>query len=197
MSIFRKAEQSPYDLSELTILVVEDSHYMQSLIISMLNAFGVGDIMACSDAHEAIDLLRVTQARRKSHYVTDIDIVLTDWIMPKGSGQVLLEWIRHNEDDAIRFLPVIVVSAYTTEKLVSLARNYGANETLTKPVSGIGLASRICSVIDRARPFVSADNYFGPDRRRKNIEFDGPEKRKILPEHIELSDFTSEGQKHG
>lgn len=193
MSIFQAEEVSPYDLSELTILLVEDSTYMQSLMISMLKAFGVGDIMACSDAHEAIDLLKVTQARRKSRYVTNIDIVLTDWLMPKGSGKELVEWIRSQKDDSIRFLPVIVVSAYTTEKVVSVARECGANETLVKPISGVGLASRICAVIDQARPFVATEDYFGPDRRRKDVEFKGPDKRVISRSQMKLTQDRSEG----
>ena len=193
MSVFEQDEASPYDLSEFTILLVEDSHYMQSLMISMLKAFGVGDIMACSDAHEAIDLLKVTQARRKSRYVTNVDIVLTDWLMPKGSGEVLLKWIRSQKEDAIRFLPVIVVSAYTTEKLVSIARNLGANETLVKPISGNGLASRICSVIDRARPFVSVPDYFGPDRRRQEVEFAGPDRRKTTQKEVKVTHDRTEG----
>ncbi|MCB1531943.1 MAG: response regulator [Alphaproteobacteria bacterium] len=187
MSIFKKDEPVLYDLSEMTILLVEDSHYMQSLMILMLKAFGVGDIMACSNAQEAIDILKVTQARRKSRYVTNVDIVLTDWLMPAGPGEDLLKWIRSHKDDSIRFLPVVVVSAYTTEKVVSRARDLGANETLVKPVSGKGLASRICAVIDKARPFVSIDDYFGPDRRRQSLEFEGPDRRMIKQEQVKVT----------
>lgn len=193
MSVFKQEEASPYDLSEFTILLVEDSPYMQSLMISMLKAFGVGDIMACNDAHEAIDLLKVTQARRKSRYVTNVDIVLTDWLMPKGSGAVLLEWIRSQRDDAVRFLPVVVVSAYTTGKVVSVARDMGANETLVKPISGLGLASRICAVIDKARPFVSIPDYFGPDRRRQDMEFSGPDRRKTTRQDMKLTQDEAGG----
>lgn len=177
---------SPYDLSNLTLLVVEDSPYMQSLIASMLKSFGVGDIMACEDAKEAIDLLTITQARKKSRFVTNVDIVLTDWLMPKGSGKELLHWIRRHEENAIRFLPVIVVSGYATVGLSNMARDMGANELLVKPVSGMGLASRICSVIDNPRPFVSVPDYFGPDRRRQAMEFKGPDQRVMKPELIEV-----------
>lgn len=185
ISLFKK-DPLPYDLSNFTILIVEDSTYMQSLMSSMLKAFGVGDILACESAKEAIDLLTVTQASKKSRHLTNVDIVLTDWLMPKGSGKDLLHWIRNHEKDPVRFLPVIVVSGYTTEYITSAARDLGANEILVKPVSGTGLASRICSVIDNPRPFIKVPSYFGPDRRRQEIPYNGTERRITKAEEIQV-----------
>ena len=179
-------DKPAYDLSNFTILIVEDSSYMQSLMTSMLNVFGVGDIMTCDNGMEAQELLTITQARRKSRYITDVDIVLMDWLMPKGSGKELLQWIRGHEDDAVRFLPVVVVSGYTTELVTAMTRDCGANETLVKPVSGNALASRICSVIEEPRPFVDAPDYFGPDRRRQEMPYKGRDKRVMEAERIEV-----------
>jgi CheY-like chemotaxis protein len=174
-----------YNLSNFTVLVVEDSLYMQTLISSMLKVFGVGDIVVCSDATEAQDLLTIMQARSQSRYVNSVDIVLTDWLMPNGSGSDLLTWIRNNEKDSIRFLPVIVVSGYTTEKLTNEARGMGANETLVKPISGNLLASRICTVIDNPRPFIRSSNFFGPDRRRQETLIEGQDRRTAKPNIVE------------
>ncbi len=174
-----------YDLSNFTILVVEDSTYMQDLITSMLKIFGVGDILNCGDAKEAIDLLTITQARTKSRYINNVDIILTDWLMPDGSGKDLLQWIRNNDKDSIRFLPIIVVSGYTTEKITNETRDLGAHETLVKPISANSLASRICSVIDNPRKFIKAPNYFGPDRRRQQVPYSGEDQRITAPKIVE------------
>tara|TARA_R110002124_G_scaffold233406_1_gene398667 strand:- start:23193 stop:23762 length:570 start_codon:yes stop_codon:yes gene_type:complete len=174
-----------YNLSNFTVLVVEDSLYMQTLISSMLKVFGVGDIVVCSDGVEARELLTIMQARSQSRYVNSVDIVLTDWLMPNGSGSELLEWVRNNEKDSIRFLPMVVVSGYTTEKLTHEARDLGANETLVKPISGNLLAARICSVIDNPRPFIRSSNFFGPDRRRQQTLIDGEDRRKSRPNIVE------------
>lgn len=176
----------PYDLSNFTIMVVEDSVYMQNLMASMLKVFGVGDIVLCSDSHEAKDLLTIMQARSQSRYVNSVDILLTDWLMPSGSGKDLLEWVRNNSRDSIRFLPIIVISGFTTEKLTNDSRDLGANETLVKPISGNTLASRICSVIDNPRPFIQAPNFFGPDRRRQILPFSGSERRSQSPNIVEM-----------
>ena len=185
MPIFEK-KQLPYDLSNFTILVVEDSEYMQTLITSMLKVFGVGEILACANAKEAIDLLTILQASKKSKYLTSVDIVLTDWLMPKGNGEELLRWIRSSERDNIRFLPIIVISGYTTQYIATKARDLGANETLVKPISGTSLAARICSVIDNPRPFVKSPGYFGPDRRRQELPFDGAERRVMEMEIVQI-----------
>lgn len=177
MSSLFQSTPEPYDLSNFTILLVEDSEYMQSLTSEMLKVFGVGDILRCNDAHEAIDLITITNARKSSRYIDKIDIVLTDWLMPKGSGDELIKWIRNNEDPDIRFLPIIVVSGYTTKELTHKTRDMGINEMLVKPISGKLLASRICSVIDHPRSFIQTKNYFGPDRRRQDLPYNGEDRR--------------------
>lgn len=191
VSLFDNKPQ-PYDLSNFTVLVVEDSVYMHSLISSMLKVFSVGDIMVSEGGKDAIDLLTVTQARTKSRYISHVDIVLMDWLMTKGSGEELLQWIRGHEKDEIRFLPVIVVSGYTTEYITNKARDMGANEILVKPVSAAGLASRISSVIENPRPFIKVPDYFGPDRRRQEMPYKGRERRVIDVEKIRVEDVKSE-----
>lgn len=191
ISLFDNKPQ-PYDLSNFTVMIVEDSIYMHSLMSSMLKVFGVGDIMVCEGAHDAIDLLKVTQARTKSRYINRVDIVLMDWLMAKGSGEELLQWIRAHEKDSVRFLPVIVVSGYTTEVITSSARDMGAHEILVKPVSGNSLASRICAVIDHPRPFIKVPDYFGPDRRRKEMKYKGSDRRVMQTDKIQVKHVTED-----
>ncbi|PCK00652.1 MAG: response regulator [Zetaproteobacteria bacterium] len=177
----------PYNLSNFSILLVEDSIYLQTLTSEMLRVFGVGDILTCANAKEATDLLTIAQARTSSRYVSKIDILLTDWLMPNGDGKDLLNWVRTHENDAIRFLPIIVVSGFTTERLTNSTRDLGANEILVKPISGKLLASRICSIIDHPRPFIDAPNFFGPDRRRQDVEFIGEDRRNTSSYVVETN----------
>jgi DNA-binding response OmpR family regulator len=153
-------------------------------MVQMLKIFGVGEIMACSNVNEAKDLLTAISASKRSRYLKAIDIVLLDWLMPGDTGDVLLQWLRKNPHDSLRFLPVIVVSGYTTEYIAARARDLGAHETLVKPISGTGLASRICAVIENPRPFIKAPGFFGPDRRRKKDDYNGVERRKVNPDEI-------------
>lgn len=191
MPIFNKQPQ-PYDLSNLSILIVEDSLYIQNLLTQMLKIFGVGDIMTCSNVKEAKDLLTAVQATKKSRYLRSVDIILMDWLMPGENGDALLRWIRSHHSDTIRFLPIIVISGYTTEYIAHRSRDLGAHESMVKPISGSGLAGRICSVIEHPRPFIKSPDFFGPDRRRKNVPYESKERRKTKPDEIVVKHARSE-----
>jgi len=186
-SIIKKEDKITYDLSNLNILLAEDSAPMQTLISSMLRSFGVGDVLVCSGGNEAMNLLKVTQARRKAHDIKGIDIILTDWLMPDGSGVELIKWIRNHEDEEIKYLPIILTSGYTTQKVITTARDLGAHESLVKPISGIMLAHRILSVIDEPRPFYRTPTFFGPDRRRQDLPFEGQDRRKTEEDDIKVN----------
>ena len=56
------------------------------------------------------------------------------------------------------------------------ARDHGVSEYLAKPITATGVYYRIRSLIENNRPFIRPD-FFGPDRRRRRREFEGPERR--------------------
>lgn len=175
-----------YSLKAFNILLVEDYEFLQQLIVGMLKSFGVGGITVCPSGNDAKGLLQVLAASRSSD-VKMVDIVLTDWMMPDGNGAELVKWIRNNKEDKIKFLPVILVSAFTDKNTIITARDVGANEALVKPVSGEALASRVLNVINNPRPFIQSPDFFGPDRRRKTQKFKGEEKRTTTAEEIKVN----------
>jgi DNA-binding response OmpR family regulator len=58
------------------------------------------------------------------------------------------------------------------------ARDAGVHEYLAKPISARSLYSRINKIIAEPREFVQTKTFFGPDRRRRAVSFNGPERRK-------------------
>lgn len=180
----KQRAQVTYSLKNFTILLAEDYEFMQNLIGGMLRAFGVGNIMVCGSGREAIELLQITESQSRSGNIKGIDLILADWMMPDGSGLELIDWVRNHKSDRIRFTPLILVSAFTSEDVIIAARDHGANEALVKPVSGEKVAARILSVIDTPRPFVKTATYFGPDRRRKDKPFNGEDRRIMTAEKI-------------
>jgi DNA-binding NtrC family response regulator len=76
-------------------------------------------------------------------------------------------------------VPVIVMTGYAAAPRVAQARDKGITEFLVKPFTANELARRITYVIDAPRDFVETAEFFGPDRRRrKAIDYQGPERRK-------------------
>ncbi|WP_041793742.1 response regulator [Micavibrio aeruginosavorus] len=171
-----------YTLRDFSVLVVEDYDFMQGLISSMLKAFGVGNITVCANAREAQTMLNMSCVSGGA--VRPIDMVLTDWMMPGGSGRDLIRWMRDHKNEHIKFMPVILVSAFTSEETIFAARDMGANEILVKPLSGEKLANRLLGIIDHPRPFVKAPSYFGPDRRRRIKDIRGKCRRVLTAEKM-------------
>lgn len=185
-NVRQASKSNTYSLKNFSILLVEDFEFLQQLIVGMLRAFGVGNIIVCSSGEEAQGLLSI-MASAKSGDVKMVDIVLVDWMMPEGSGEQLIKWVRNHKNDKIKFMPLILLSAFTSETVVRAARDFGANEALVKPVSGEKMAMRVLSVIDHPRPFIKAPTFFGPDRRRKDIVWKKEERRRTEPESIKVN----------
>ena len=58
------------------------------------------------------------------------------------------------------------------------AREAGVNEFLAKPLTARGVIERLHQAVENPRPYVRSDDYFGPDRRRRNdANYKGPFRR--------------------
>ena len=165
-----------YDLNGVRVLVAEDSDFMRSLITDILSELSVGEVIAVNNGEAAKEQIQKTA--RGDISIPMFDLIFSDWAMKPVDGLSFLKWVRTHENPDIRFMPFIMVSAYSTLDWVTLARDAGVTEFLTKPVSVRTIVSRLSSVIEKPRAFVKSTQYFGPDRRRRNVEFQGDERRR-------------------
>lgn len=166
-----------YDLSKLSVLLVEDSAFMRELMVALLENLDIGEVVTTNNGEDAISELLKSTNNGEDDYST-FDVVISDWAMKPMNGLDLLKWIRSNEHEAIKFMPFVMLTAYSTMDWVTEARDWGATEFLTKPVSAKAVAKRLLTVIERPRPFIRTVDYFGPDRRRQKLPFDGEDRRK-------------------
>ncbi|MBU0799495.1 MAG: response regulator [Alphaproteobacteria bacterium] len=180
MSQVKKRDKA-YDLSTFRVLIVEDFPFIASILSSSLSEMGVGKAMTAPDGVVGKERILNFNAVQSSQ---NIDVAIIDWFMPELPGLELLQWIRSHKSDTIKFLPVIICSAYASRELVEQSRDAGANEVIVKPVSAAKLAQRILHVIDNPRPYVRTAEFFGPDRRRKVEPQRGEDRRKTKPEDI-------------
>jgi two-component system chemotaxis response regulator CheY len=76
-------------------------------------------------------------------------------------------------------VPIIMITGHTEKQRVEAARDVGVTEFLAKPITAHNLFARIAEIVERPRAFVRCDSYFGPDRRRRQIDdYAGPWRRK-------------------
>ncbi|MCE7734062.1 MAG: response regulator [Candidatus Heimdallarchaeota archaeon] len=101
------------------VLVCDDSSYMRSKIIQLLNQMGHEVIGEASDGESALE----------KYYSLHPDIMTLDVIMPKKHGiDVLKELIESDP-----FAQVVLVSAVTHQPLIMKGLKIGALNFITKP----------------------------------------------------------------
>jgi two-component system, chemotaxis family, chemotaxis protein CheY len=159
---------STYDFTKVRALVIDDSVFVRRVTKTILRSFGVTSVIEASSGAEALDLLSYAQ----------MDLVICDLEMaPVGGIEFVKRMRRESEQNA--FVPVIVMTAHTDAASIYAARDAGATEFLAKPVSPRALADRIAAVVERPRPFVRNDSFFGPDRRRRQSPLPGSPQRRV------------------
>ena len=157
-----------YTFKNASVLVIDDMQPMLSLVSSLLKIFGFDDVITAHDA---------TQGYKK--FLTyNPDLVITDWLMEPYDGTELIKKIRTDPMSPNKFVPIIMMSGYSHRMRVEHARDSGVTEFMVKPFRAKDLYARIEQLIERPRQFVDAEQYFGPDRRRKKPkEYVGPFRR--------------------
>jgi len=123
-------------MSMATILIVDDEPAIRDLVDITLDLAGYKSISA-SNAHEAL----VSVIDKKP------DLVLLDWMLPGGSGIDLARRLRRDEITAA--IPIIMLTAKTSEDNKVQGLNVGVDDYVTKPFSPRELVARIKTVLRR------------------------------------------------
>jgi CheY-like chemotaxis protein len=166
-------------MSGLNVLVADSNQYMLKIIRAMLRGFGISNIREASDGAVALEELNM-------HL---IDIVIADYALETLNGVELIELVRGAEDSPNRFVPIIMLSAYTEKWRIEAARDAGVTEFLSKPLCANDLYLRLIEVIEKPRQFIRTNRYIGPDRRRHDgSNYKGDEKRAAILDDSESGD---------
>ncbi|EPE0638188.1 chemotaxis protein [Vibrio cholerae] len=119
-----------------TIMVVDDSAFIRSLIQDTLSSAGY-NIIACKDGGEAHEkLMELKQSAKEENIPVSelVDAVVTDVEMPRMDGMHLIKRLR--EDDSYATMPIVMFSSLMSDDNRAKALALGANDTLTKPEIG-------------------------------------------------------------
>lgn len=119
------------------VLVAEDNADMRQYISRLLAARW--EVQTVPDGEAALAAIR----ERKP------DLVLTDVMMPRLDGFGLLRHLR--EDESLRDVPVILLSARAGEEARVEGLGAGADDYLTKPFSARELIARVNANLEMAR----------------------------------------------
>jgi two-component system cell cycle response regulator DivK len=104
------------------VLIVEDNELNMKLFHDLIEACG-HEILETRDGIEALKLARLHRP----------DLILMDIQLPEVSGLEVTRWLK--EDDELRSIPVIAVTAFAMKGDEEKIRSGGCEAYIAKPIS--------------------------------------------------------------
>ncbi len=135
----RTTEASTATRGTETVLVVEDERVVREIAVRALTSHG----------YTVVDAARPSVAlelRSKDGF--EVDLVLTDVVMPEMNGPELVELLHKRWPNA----KVLYMSGYTSGSLVTGHSSIDAGKLLSKPFTPRSLARKVREVLDERHP---------------------------------------------
>lgn len=121
--------------NKYTLLIIDDSAHNIELISGLfINSY---NIVTARSGKEALKIMRTKAA--------SIDVVLLDIMMPEMNGYEVLRAM--GDDDALKFIPVIVITSDDDEEAEHKSFELGAADFITRPFNFTTVEKRVKSVL--------------------------------------------------
>lgn len=157
------------NFEKLKFMIVEDNFEIRRHIHQILKDNKARKIVTVSSEEEAVWRMQIMLP----------DVLIVGWNLSSVNGVDFTKVLRTSPSSPSKYLPIVLIANLAYTKDVKKARDAGASEILAVPFSAKSLYSRICSVIEKPRSFISSKKYTGPDRRRKKAtDYAGSNRRK-------------------
>jgi CheY-like chemotaxis protein len=128
---------SEFKAGQVRVLVVDGQRGMRSILRQLLAQIGIEDVIEARNGEEALEIIDRPET-------VEPDVIICDLHLDKVDGLELCNMFRLDKD---RITPIIIVTGESDEFLHEVARQVGAVEVLTKPVSAPDLLEQIQTAI--------------------------------------------------
>jgi two-component system cell cycle response regulator DivK len=105
-----------------TVLIVEDNELNMKLFNDLLEAHGYATLQT----RDGMEALKIAREHRP-------DLIVMDIQLPEVSGLDVTKWLK--EDDNLRTIPVIAVTAFAMKGDEEKIREGGCQDYIAKPIS--------------------------------------------------------------
>lgn len=125
-----------YDVSELNILLVDDSYTSRNHLSRVLGSMGIQNIHLAENGRQAVGLLA------EHHF----DLVVTDLNMPEMDGHELTRYIRDEMGDVV--LPILMATTENNQSRLGKVEQAGVSAILDKPFEPQTIREMLYRVLD-------------------------------------------------
>lgn len=121
--------------TSIKVLIVDDFATMRRILKNILKQLGFKNLMEADDGTTAMDVLERN----------DIDLVISDWNMPKMTGLELLKWVRGNKKYSKT--PFLMVTAEAQKQNVIEAVQAGVSNYVVKPFTAEAISDKLKKIL--------------------------------------------------
>lgn len=123
--------------SDMKFLIVDDFSTMRRIVRGLLKEMGCNNAEEAEDGAVALTMLKAQK----------FDFVVSDINMPNMNGFDLLKSIK--ADDALKHLPVLMVTAEARKEDIVLAAQTGAAGYIVKPFTKATLEEKVTKIMHK------------------------------------------------
>jgi CheY-like chemotaxis protein len=122
------------------ILLIDDDRDDQEFFVNALKIVSETAVFnSANNGQHALELLESKEVNP--------ELIFLDWNMPLMNGQEFLEVIKKR--DALKDIPIIILSTSSHYKTITLSRDLGAKDFITKPTNFGDLVEILGSFVKR------------------------------------------------
>ncbi len=119
-------------MENINFLIVDDSTTVRKLVKKVIETrFGFNRILEASNGQEALNIIKTKQ----------VDIIISDWDMPKMTGDEFLYEIKNNPKT--KHIPFIMMTTHGEKDFIITAIQLGVSHYLVKPFTPAELEDSI------------------------------------------------------
>ena len=122
---------------DLTVLIVDDFITMRRIVRKILRDLNFEDIIEAEDGSAALDVLKRTR----------VDLIVSDWNMPRMTGLELLKEVRST--DSIKDIPFLMVTAESQKENIVEAVKARVSNYIVKPFTAAVLEEKLAKILAR------------------------------------------------
>ena len=122
---------------DLTVLIVDDFLTMRRIVRKILRDLDFQNIIEAEDGSAALDVLKRTK----------VDLIVSDWNMPRMTGLELLKQVRSTE--SIKDTPFLMVTAEAQKENIVEAVKARVSNYIVKPFTAATLEEKLAKIVPR------------------------------------------------